>query len=93
MRRPIYPFRFRLAESPPEPSLLLLLLVVLLRGRGRARAVAGLCGVVGGALHAAAHRAPADRPVAQLRRQRLRARRQADPSPMRHRRPGQRVGE
>ena len=85
------PLRFGLAESrgpPRDPPFL-----VVLRGGGRARAVAGLCGVVGGALHAAAHRAPADRPVAQLRRQRLRARRQADPSPMRHRRPGQRVGE
>ena len=89
------PFRFGLAESrgpqpkpkrkPPLP--------VFLRGRRRARAVAGLGGVIGGALHAAAHRAPADRPVAQLRGERLGARRQAGPSQMRHRRPGQRVGE
>ena len=40
-----------------------------------------------------AHRAPADRPLAQLRGERLVARRQAGPAPLRHRRPGQRVGE
>ena len=91
--------RFGLAESrgPPRPGQPPHL-VLCLGGLGggcarRRRAVAGVCGVVGGALHAAAHRAPAHRPGAQLGRQRLGARRQAGAPPLRHRRPRQRVGE